>query len=97
MLVASGTESRFTEDQETNPLPFTAIVAGRRAELIVVGDTELSRGTGVSPVHFILLPQVVSHETPTTTATTKTRRAIRDTVHLPRGARDPRAIRFRIQ
>jgi len=78
MLVASGIESRFTVDQETNPLPLTAIVAGRRAELIVVGETELSRGTGVSPVHSILLPQVVSQETGNTMAPTEMKRAIRD-------------------
>ena len=83
MLVASDTEFMFTVDQETNPLPLTAIVTGSKAELIVIGDTELSRGTGVAPVHSILLPQVVSHETAIARATSKMRRAIRDIVHLP--------------
>ena len=79
MVVASGTEFMFTADQETNPLPLIAIVAGSTAELIVVGDTELSCGNGVSPVHFMLLPQVVMHETAITTATTtKMRPAFRD-------------------
>jgi hypothetical protein len=83
MVVARDTESMFTDDHETNPPPDTEIVAGRRAELIVVGDTELSRGTGVAPVHSILLPQVARHEIAVTTTTTEMRRATRDILHLP--------------
>jgi hypothetical protein len=83
MVVASDTEFMFTVDHETNPLPLTAIVAGRIPELIVVGDTELSLGLGVAPVHSILLPQPVRHGTAVTAATSTITRAIRDIQHLP--------------
>jgi hypothetical protein len=73
----------FTVDQETNPLPLTAIVTGRRAELTAVGDTELSRGSGVSPVHCILLPQVVNDEAEIRMEKTNMRRTIRDIPYLP--------------
>lgn len=92
MLVASGTEFMFAIDQETNPLPLTVIVAGSRAELIVVGETELSRGTGVDPVHSIRPPQAGRHDTAITTTTIEMQRALRDICAPPRPLRQhPRA------
>jgi hypothetical protein len=44
------TEFRYATDHDTNPLPLNMMIAGRLCELIVVGFTELSLGTGVAPI-----------------------------------------------